>query len=113
VQWAGGTAPGATIVYVYGTNATLAAQYAIDQNLAPVVSHSYGKCEKRESAWDFFRNLGQQAAAQGITWVVSSGDSGAAACESQQRDSAGVSGISVNLPASVPEVTAIGGTTFV
>jgi hypothetical protein len=113
VQYAGGAAPGATIIYVYGTNANLAAQYATDQNLGPIISHSFGKCEKRESAWAWFRNLAQQAAAQGITWVVASGDTGPAACESQMRDSSGASGISVNLPASVPEVTAIGGTTFV
>jgi hypothetical protein len=58
------------------------------------------------------RNIGQQAAAQGITWVASTGDTGAAACENQSRDTLGLSGISVNMPASVPEVTAVGGTTF-
>ena len=113
VQYAGGGAPGASILYVYGTNATLAAQYAVDQNLAPVISESFGECEKSDRNWLWHRNVAQQAAAQGITWVVSSGDTGPAGCESQLRDSAGASGISMNLPASVPEVTAIGGTTFV
>jgi hypothetical protein len=112
IEYAGGAAPDATIVYVYGTNANLAAQYATDQNLAPIISHSFGKCEKREPAWARFRNLAQQAAAQGITWVAASGDTGPADCESQMTDSAGVSGFSVSVPASVPEVTAVGGTTF-
>jgi hypothetical protein len=112
IEYAGGAAPDASIVYVYGTNANLAAQYATDQNLAPIISHSFGKCEQREPAWAWFRNLAQQAAAQGITWVAASGDTGPANCESQMTDSAGVSGLSVSVPASVPEVTAVGGTTF-
>jgi subtilase family serine protease len=70
VQYAGGAAPGASILYVYGNNANLAAQYATDQNLAPIISESFGMCEKRASGWDWMRNLAQQAAAKGITWVV-------------------------------------------
>ena len=50
MQWAGGIAPDATIVYVYSTNVLTSAQYAIDQNIAPVVSMSYGGCEPAISA---------------------------------------------------------------
>jgi hypothetical protein len=113
VQYAGGSAPGATIIYVYATDVLMAVQYAIDQNLAPVLSYSFGECEKVTDTWTWYRNLAQQAVAQGITWVAASGDSGVAACESQLRDSAGVSGIAVNLAASIPEVTGVGGTSFV
>jgi hypothetical protein len=110
VEYVAAGAPGANIIYLYGFSANSAAEYGIDQNLAPVISHSFGKCEKLDTAWLWFRNLAQQAAAQGITWVASSGDEGVAACD--WRSARGNNGVSVNLPASVPEVTAVGGTTF-
>jgi hypothetical protein len=113
VEYAGGIAPGASIIYVYGYAANAAAQYATDQNLAPIISESFGGCEKQfANALVWLRSVAQQAAAQGITWVASSGDTGPAACESQNADKAGLSGITVNLPAAVPEVTAVGGTVF-
>ena len=36
VEYAGGGAPGATIVYVYAKGVISALQYAVEQNLAPV-----------------------------------------------------------------------------
>ena len=45
LEWSGGVAKNATILYVYANNVMDAIQYAIDQNLAPVVSSSYGLCE--------------------------------------------------------------------
>jgi subtilase family serine protease len=107
------SAPGATIVYVYASDVTQALQYAIDQNLAPVVSFSFSVCESRSGGdWRWYRSLAQQAVAQGITWVACTGDTGAAGCEFQLKDQVGVSGAAINVPASVPEVTAVGGTTF-
>jgi subtilase family serine protease len=106
LEYAGAAAPGATIIYVYGTDIGLAVQYAIDQNLAPILSFSYAACERRSQdfgAW--YRNVAQQAAAQGITWVACTGDTGAAGCELQYKDSVGISGVSAKLPATVPEVT--------
>src|SRR5260370_19825171 len=44
---------------------------------------SYGGCEASTS--DFFRSVAQQGAAQGITWMVSSGDWGGATCRSEER----------------------------
>jgi subtilase family serine protease len=70
---------------------------------------SYGGCEAQNSS--SIRSLAQQAAAEGITWVASSGDSGAAACDSASASTA-THGLAVNIPASFPEVTAVGGTTF-
>jgi subtilase family serine protease len=109
VEWAGAVAPGAAIYYVYASNVIAALQYAIDQNIAPVISMSYTGCER-----DFgtaIRALAQQANAQGITWVAASGDSGAASCEGAASVSA-TKGPSVSWPASIPEVTAVGGTQF-
>ena len=109
IEWAGSVARNATIVYVNSQNVFTSAQYAIDQNLAPVISMSYGGCEPENSS--SLRSLAQQANAQGITWIASSGDSGAAACDSSSA-SVATHGLAVNIPASFPEVTAIGGTTF-
>jgi uncharacterized protein (TIGR03437 family) len=116
LEWAGAMAPKATIIYVYTNSAAAAAQYAIDMNLAPVVASSYTECEQlvMGSALSaaFFENLAQQANALGITWVAASGDQGAAACDTSPTATTAINGLAVNIPASVPEVTGVGGTTF-
>ena len=109
IEWAGAVARNATIIYVNSRNASMSAQYAVDQNLAPVISMSYGGCERQNSS--SFRSVAQQANAQGITWVSASGDSGAAGCESGTAKVA-THGPAVEIPASIPEVTGVGGTTF-
>jgi uncharacterized protein (TIGR03437 family) len=110
IEWAGATAPNASIIYVYGRNANSAAQFAIDHNLAPVVSESYGTCEPE--ALPTLRSIAQQANAQGITWLAASGDSGAAGCEPQGLHPQATRGMAVSFPASLPEVTAVGGSQF-
>ena len=110
LEWAGAAAPGARIVYVNSTDVILSTYYAVDNNVAPVISMSYGGCEV-ENTPDL-RFLGQQANAQGITWVVSSGDSGAAGCDFSAPGPQATKGRAVEFPASLPEVTAIGGTTL-
>jgi subtilase family serine protease len=115
LEVAGASAPNATLVYVFAPNAWSAVLYIIDQNLAPILSTSFGTCESGSFLWgtiDLMRFLGQQANAQGMTWVSGSGDTGAAACQSQLTDSYGENGIGVFIPASLPEVTGVGGTTF-
>ena len=115
VEWSGAIARNATIVYVYSNNFFDAAQAAVDQNLAPVMSLSFGTCEPEGVAGN--RAIAQQANAQGITWLASSGDSGPAGCDphgifgSSQGGSASL-GLAVSIPASFPEVTAMGGTEF-
>ncbi len=112
VEWAGAVARKATIIYVNSIDAGISAQYAVDQNLAGVMSLSYGSCE--QSTTPAFRSVFQQAAAQGITWLVGSGDTGANGCD-QHGSSLVVQstkGQGVSFPASVPEVTAVGGTLF-
>src|SRR5581483_6843827 len=45
IEWSGGVARNASIIFVYSANVFDAMQYAIDQNLAPVMTMSYGTCE--------------------------------------------------------------------
>jgi subtilase family serine protease len=118
VQVTGSVAKGATIDLVVSatTNTTagvdLSALYIVDNNLAPVMSESYGACELEMgvAANQFYNELWQQAAAQGISVFVSSGDSGSAVCD---RDEAIAShGLAVNGISSTPYDTAVGGTDF-
>jgi subtilase family serine protease len=107
LEWSGATARNAAIIYVYSRNVISSVQYAISQNLAPVISLSYGGCEAENSST--LRSVAQQANAQGITWLASSGDSGAAGCDSKKP---ATHGLGVNSPASIPEVTGVGGSEF-
>lgn len=112
IDWAGAVARNATIVYVYSDDVIDALYYAIDQNLAPVISMSYGLCEAELGAvyLDLLHTYAKRAVSQGITWVAASGDSGAADCFSSTSRT--VAELAVDAPASIPEVTGIGGTTF-
>lgn len=119
VEWAGGVARNATVLLVVSasTGSTdgidLSAQYVVDHNLAPVMSTSFGSCEAEMSPTEnqFFNNLWRQAAAQGITSLVATGDSGAAMCDNPSY-SPGTSGAAVNGLASTPYNLAVGGTQF-
>jgi uncharacterized protein (TIGR03437 family) len=112
LEWASAVARNATIEYVYSDDIDKSITYAIDQDIAPVVTMSYGECE----GWDLldmptFEALAQQANAEGITWLAAGGDSGAADCEDPSSVLA-QSGPAVDYPASIPEVTGMGGTEF-
>jgi Pro-kumamolisin, activation domain len=113
LEWAGAVATNATLIYVNSVNAWQSLHYAVTQNIAPVISVSYGACEADFSTSDVqaFLALGQQANAQGQTIVVASGDSGAAGCDTPFTQQA-TQGLAVVLPASLPYVTAVGGTEF-
>ncbi len=117
VEWSGGVARNAAILFVYaGSNSPKnvfdALAFAIDHNLAPVISTSYGNCEASLGSFtSILRQDAQQANGQGQTITAASGDSGAADCESLSAKVA-VKGLAVDAPASVPEVTAIGGSEF-
>jgi len=113
VEWSGAAAPAANILYVNSKdviNTSLA--NAIEDNLAPIVSISYGLCESAAglAGLDSFNQLFQQANAQGITIVGPSGDSGATDCDYQSATAS--QGFAVDFPASSPFVTAAGGTMF-
>ncbi|MDR3700043.1 MAG: protease pro-enzyme activation domain-containing protein [Candidatus Sulfopaludibacter sp.] len=110
LEWSGAVARNATIVYVYSGDVITSAQYAIDQNVAPVMSLSYGGCEAYNS--NAIQAVAQQANAQGITWLASSGDEGAVTCDRNDATPQATLGPTVSSPASLPEVTAVGGTEF-
>jgi uncharacterized protein (TIGR03437 family) len=111
LEWAGAVARGATIEYVYASSVTTAVQYAVDQNVAPVITFSFGGCEAYASTG--IRAVAQQANAQGITWLAASGDWGAATCDLVSAPSPLASkGPNASFPASIPEITAVGGTEF-
>ena len=118
VEWSGAVATGATINFVTSasTNSAdgvdLSSQYIVDNNLAPIMSNCFETCEPDLGpTWSaFYYNLWEQAASQGITVFVVSGDSGAYACTNAN----GVPGGSkaVNGLASTPFNIAVGGTTL-
>jgi hypothetical protein len=118
VEWSGAVAPGATIRFVASASTAasdgvdLSAQCIVDRDLAPIVTASFGQCEDSLGAAEraFFRHLWAQAAAQGMTVLVASGDSGCAACSPASNPSA--TGRAVNGLASTPYNLAVGGTQF-
>jgi uncharacterized protein (TIGR03437 family) len=107
IEWTGAVAPNATIIYAYSKDVYSAIQSLIDSNMVQILSSSFGGCETGGSQFDNL--IGQQANAQGITWISSSGDSEAAFCD---NGSVATLGLTVAEPASFPEVTAVGGTAF-
>jgi hypothetical protein len=116
IEWAGAVARNANITYVYSLNAMISLIHAVDQNIAPIISYSFSTCEQSESNFLVLsiRSVAQEANAQGITWIASSGDSGAAACDPHDDPTKvqALHGLKVGFPASLPEVTAVGGTQF-
>jgi pseudomonalisin len=119
VEWSGAVARNAAIKFVISksTNSSdgvdLSAQYIVNHNLAPVMSMSFGLCEAAlgSSGNSFLNSLWQQAAAQGITVFVSSGDNGAAGCDSASASTA-THGRAVNGLCSTPYSVCVGGTEF-
>lgn len=111
LEYAGGMAYGAQILFVYSKSVITSVTYAIDQNLAPVISYSYAGCESNvnSAAAQSLQSMAQQANVEGITWIASAGDSGAAMCDT----AAATHGEAVNLIAALPEVTGVGGTMFI
>jgi subtilase family serine protease len=120
VEWSGAIAPRAAINYVVGasTNATdgvdVSAAFIVDHATAPIMSVSFGLCEADASPTEsaFFAGLWQQAAAEGITVLVSAGDSGSSACVVPSISRASAFGFGVNALASTPDNIAVGGTEF-
>ena len=75
-------------------------------------SLSYGECElgAGSSAALFYNDLWQQMAAEGITAVVSAGDSGSLGCD--QNAANATNNLSTNVMSSTPYNISAGGTDF-
>ena len=121
LEWSGGVAPSASLQFVTAKSTSttdgivLSAQYAVENNVADVITVSYSGCESSSDVsggTTFFNQLWQQAAAQGTSVFVSSGDSGAAGCDLPSSASA-TQGRGVNALCSSPYATCVGGTEFV
>lgn len=117
-QWSGAVAKNATIDLVVSESTEssqgvdLSALYIIDNNLAPVMSESYSSCEAFLGTGGnaFTSALYEQGAAQGITIILSSGDTGSAGCD--YGVVAAQYGPAVSGLASTPFNVAVGGTDF-
>ncbi len=113
-------APGARITVYSAADTTfqpgilLAALRAVDDNTVSFLSVSYQGCEADQGAagnQEVF-NTWEQAAAQGITVTVSSGDAGPAGCDDFNLPNPATQGFAVNGLASTPFSIAVGGTDF-
>jgi uncharacterized membrane protein len=124
-EWAGAIAPNSQVKMVISRSTStadgveLAAMYAVNHNVAPVLSVSFGACEADMGAsagasggteLAFYNSLWQQAASQGISVFVSSGDSGAAGCDSSGASKG--TARAINGICSSPYATCVGGTEF-
>jgi subtilase family serine protease len=122
VQVSGAVAPKATVKLVVSESSQstatagidLSALYIIDNNIGGIMSESYGSCEAGlgTAGNAFYNALWEQAAAQGITVLVSTGDSGSAGCDDPNSSDFAASGLGVNGLASTPFNMAVGGTDF-
>ena len=117
-EWASAPAPDANIVeascaateMTFGVETTLQNLVEGGTTDATIYSISYGGCEQQNglpflAGWS---NLAEEAAAQGISIVISAGDSGSS-CD---RASFASNGVGVNGLAANPYVTSVGGTDF-
>ena len=118
VEWSGAVAPGAAVRFVVAASTAttdgvdLSAQYIVNHKTANAMSTSYGNCEANMGSGEmaFYNSLWQQAASEGISSFVSSGDSGAAGCSAGSSSSGSTT--AVNGLCSSPYSTCVGGTEF-
>lgn len=119
-SWAAVGAPEAQIVLVPAatTSATdgldLSLAAIVDQALGHTVAVGFSACEASlsETHQAFYSALYRQAAAEGISVIAASGDSGASACHAAGSEAAVTSGYGVNALASTPWNTAVGAAAF-
>ena len=120
-EFSGGLAPGANIYFYSSADSLLqdgalnAAIRAVEDNNVDILSMSFSECELDlgPSGNAEISALWQQAAAQGITVLVSAGDTGSASCDDDAGDTTvAQKGLSVSGLASTPYNIAVGGTDF-
>src|SRR5262249_3187156 len=120
VMRATSTAPGAMVKLVASASTAnedgvqIATAYVIDTNPVPahILNISFGLCESTagSAGVTFYDSLFQQAAAEGISVFVSSGDSGAAGCDEAFTTPPASQIASPNYICSSGFVTCVGGT---
>ncbi len=120
VEWAGATAPGATLIFEScaansddsGSNFFTETQALVDANVADIISSSIGYTESGMDASgnQAFDTALAQAAAQGQTYLSAQGDSGVD--DFDFGSSLGTHGLSLDYPGTSPLVLSIGGTDF-
>jgi subtilase family serine protease len=133
-EWSGAVAPSATIDLVVSpsTNTTFggdtSSMYIINcQTTGPscptavpasILSESFGECELGlgTSGNAFYNTMWQQAASEGITVLIATGDNGSASCDIDEVNGPitqpATNGLQVNGIASTPYDVAVGGTDF-
>lgn len=119
---AGSTAPDASIDLVVSASTltadgvAIAASYVVDTTPVParIMSLSFSACENETSQQGvaFWDNVFSQAAAEGISVFVASGDSGAAGCEPSFQPPSNSQIVSTNALCSSSYATCVGGTEF-
>jgi subtilase family serine protease len=120
LEYSSGIAKGATIDFVYvGNNQNYSVfdsiQYAIDEDLAPIISVSYGDCESDlgSSNYAALNGILEQGASQGQSIIAASGDDGSTACfGNTDQSTSQQEALEVNFPASSQYATGLGGTEF-
>jgi subtilase family serine protease len=115
IEWSGAAARNAQVIFVTATDPNGAGvfdslYYAIDNNVAPVLTLSYTTpCERAEIGFFGADEVElQKANSFGITFMNSSGDTGAAECDFGSN--LATRGYAVAYPASSQYVTGVGGT---
>lgn len=116
----GGIAPKAKINYYASDDSDIssglfnAIERAINDNTVSILSISYGGCEAAQgtAVLQYVGELYQQAAAQGITVTVSSGDAGSAECDNDNTETSASLGLAVNGLGSTPNNVSVGGTDY-
>ena len=114
------TAPGAGVDLVIAKSTATedgifyAAEYNVNTLLDPVMSISFGGCEAQAGLGgvNFVDSFASTGAAEGITILASSGDSGAAGCDTSFQAAPMTQVASINFICSSTYVTCVGGTEF-
>ncbi len=120
-EYTSGIAPGAGIDLVYTGDSPNhdvfdAVTYAVTEDIAPIVTLSYGDCELNRSTADLnsYNAVAEQATVQGQTLITASGDNGSTTCHGDtDLSTAQQETPSVDFPASSPYYTGIGGTQMI
>lgn len=120
VEYAGSLAPDATLNVIvsasteFNQGIDLSTVYAVDYDVSPITSLSYGGCETLNDTFyggtvNLYAYAYEQGAAEGISHFVSAGDNGGDSCEYTGLSA----GYGVNAIGDSPWNVSVGGTEFI